>query len=595
MWRTPRLFPAGKTSVFDTSAGQCDQSHFRTLFLECLLDFRRKNSGILGPAGELEKDVPRVYRGQAPNKRPTNVEITINHHDQNMAPTRLFKTEEDYYRHQARLENYRQYRRTHREQCRAKGRERMARLCAAPTEEQRAKHREAQARYREQYREQIAHRARRAAAAKNAAAGKETKRRPKAHGRLPHVPPLPQPSRVQRGAVVGVCEESWGRGKHRPRSGPERLEESGIVAGGRPRIWTKGTMDEAGSNSCSSPVPAERFQHHLFVEEEPLHMVFGAESGGAHGGDGGRARHGRESFPAGCKSVGVAPSSRTVVVPGAAEPRLLVLGLGGWKVEGHSKQRGKRRNDLPGTQHQPHQLTPTHMSADEVVMDERGFKDPWYYCLPPFRGDRTRVLRERRAGRYPFHLVAQGHIVGTFDNWPEAKASITGYLDCSHQGCYSEEECIEVWQRLCVLGVHPHAVDPTYAPPCAASMSGFVNTSPRKTRGVVPGSASASPVKKEGGSGRPASSDPQLLADLKRYCSPILPASNPSPRKGAPVAAEDTTPLNFAIRGGGIVSSSAVRSAERYLELQRRGEEPDMLVTRSLQDASLFALEDGDD
>ncbi|KAJ7782429.1 hypothetical protein DFH07DRAFT_949233 [Mycena maculata] len=97
-----------------------------------------------------------------------------------MAPTRLFKTEEDYYCHQARLENYRQYRRTHRKQCRAKGRECIAWLRAAPTEEQRAKRRKAQARYCERYCEQIAHRARRAAAAKNAAAGKETKHQPKA-------------------------------------------------------------------------------------------------------------------------------------------------------------------------------------------------------------------------------------------------------------------------------------------------------------------------------------------------------------------------------------------------------------------------------
>jgi hypothetical protein len=73
----------------------------------------------------------------------------------------------------------------------------MARLRAAPTEEQREKHREAQRKYRERYaavthskrwvvttqaryRESIAHRARRAAVKKNAARGKVTKLRPKA-------------------------------------------------------------------------------------------------------------------------------------------------------------------------------------------------------------------------------------------------------------------------------------------------------------------------------------------------------------------------------------------------------------------------------
>ncbi|KAJ7782427.1 hypothetical protein DFH07DRAFT_949231 [Mycena maculata] len=168
------------------------------------------------------------------------------------------------------------------------------------------------------------------------------------------------------------------------------------------------------------------------------------------------------------------------------------------------------------SQGQPRQLRRTNMSVDEVVMDEQGVKDRRYYCLPPFRGDRTQVLLEGHAGRYPLHLVAQAHIAGIFDNWPEAKASITNYLDGSHQGCYSEEECIDVWQRLCMLGIHPHAVDPVYAPPACR----------------------ASPVKKEGGSGHLAPSDPQLLADLKRFCSPILPPANSSPRKGALVAAE---------------------------------------------------------
>ncbi|KAJ7248188.1 hypothetical protein B0H12DRAFT_1072780 [Mycena haematopus] len=83
-------------------------------------------------------------------------------------------------RHLLRLESYRNYHARHREQCRAKGRERMARLRAKKTEEQRVRHREAQARYRERFREEIAHRARRANVKKNAAVGKETKLRPKA-------------------------------------------------------------------------------------------------------------------------------------------------------------------------------------------------------------------------------------------------------------------------------------------------------------------------------------------------------------------------------------------------------------------------------
>jgi hypothetical protein len=37
------------------------------------------------------------------------------------------------------------------------------------------------------------------------------------------------------------------------------------------------------------------------------------------------------------------------------------------------------------------------------------------------------------------------------------------------------------------------------------------------------------------------------------------------------------------------------RSAIRYREMQRCGEEPDMLVTRSFEQASLFALQEDED
>ncbi|KAF8157757.1 hypothetical protein K438DRAFT_1777090 [Mycena galopus ATCC 62051] len=52
--------------------------------------------------------------------------------------------------------------------------------------------------------------------------------------------------------------------------------------------------------------------------------------------------------------------------------------------------------------------------------------------------------------------------------------------------------------------------------------------------------------------------------------------------------------LNFVIRGAGIVSSSAMRTERRYRELQSRGEEPELLVTRCLQEASSFAVDEGD-
>ncbi|KAJ6449251.1 hypothetical protein C8R47DRAFT_1230727 [Mycena vitilis] len=82
-----------------------------------------------------------------------------------------------------RLATYRKYRRTHLVDRREKTRARMADLRAREDKAQRQqrleRHREAQKKYRERWAEQIAHRARRAAARRNAALGKKTKPRPK--------------------------------------------------------------------------------------------------------------------------------------------------------------------------------------------------------------------------------------------------------------------------------------------------------------------------------------------------------------------------------------------------------------------------------
>ncbi|KAJ7450239.1 hypothetical protein B0H11DRAFT_2246807 [Mycena galericulata] len=235
-------------------------------------------------------------------------------------------------------------------------------------------------------------------------------------------------------------------------------------------------------------------------------------------------------------------------------------------------------------------LVPTNLRRDELVMDERGVKDRRYYCLPPFRSNRSLAVSSQRGGRFPLYIVTQGHIVGTFNTWPEAKASISGYPDFSHQGCQTEDECIDVWQRLCALGIHPHPADPALTILPGEGAAPFVNISPRKTRGKTD-----SPVKRETTPGPSTGGNAQLLADLKRFASPIRPNS-PSPSKSARAADEAAAAhVNFAIRGAGIVSSSVVRTEERYREMQRRGEEPDMLVTRSIRQASLFALDDEDE
>ncbi|KAJ6590099.1 hypothetical protein DFH09DRAFT_1307549 [Mycena vulgaris] len=83
-----------------------------------------------------------------------------------------------------RCGSYRKYRRTHLDECCKKGQIRMAASHARESTEARAarleRHRETQRKYRERFREQIAHRAWQAAVQKNAAAGKATNLRPKA-------------------------------------------------------------------------------------------------------------------------------------------------------------------------------------------------------------------------------------------------------------------------------------------------------------------------------------------------------------------------------------------------------------------------------
>ncbi|KAJ7154949.1 hypothetical protein C8R43DRAFT_1126333 [Mycena crocata] len=227
----------------------------------------------------------------------------------------------------------------------------------------------------------------------------------------------------------------------------------------------------------------------------------------------------------------------------------------------------------------------TNLRADKITMDVGGTQDARYYCLPPMYLDPKGTREPKRGFRY--HLVFQGHTVGIFDNWGEAKLSLSGFEDAGNRGFDTLEAAIEAWQKMCTWGVHPHPVDPVFVKTPSKSTSRFVNTTPRK-----PAPARSSPVKREG-SAPPANA--QVLADLKRYCSPILPqaaqAVSASSSRSSPVKASSPF-VNFAIRGAGIVSSSAERSQERYLDLQRRGEQPDLLVTRSFEQASLFALDD---
>ncbi|KAJ7707028.1 hypothetical protein B0H14DRAFT_3525879 [Mycena olivaceomarginata] len=203
----------------------------------------------------------------------------------------------------------------------------------------------------------------------------------------------------------------------------------------------------------------------------------------------------------------------------------------------------------------PRKLATTNLSLEDLRMDDRGIKDPRYYCLPP---NRTR------------------------GKTAEAKAGIGRYPDNSNQGCFSEEECIEVWQRLCLLGVHPHPVDPAGFDLPSVSAAAFTNTSPRRSA-----PASGAPRLKREEKPDPVGKKPELLADL-----PTLPAASPSraPRQSRH---EANPHVNFAIGGSGVIRAARdERTEQRYREMQQRGEEPDLLVTRSFARAALFAMDD---
>ncbi|KAJ7818602.1 hypothetical protein B0H14DRAFT_2601176 [Mycena olivaceomarginata] len=435
-----------------------------------------------------------------------------------------FKTEQDYRRYLQRLEDYRNYRARHREKCRAQGRQRMARLRKKATDEQRAHHREAQARYREKNREWLAHKARLAAREKNAAAGENNQ------GAAQGTPLLLMTRRIQPLLlllafnvgkillVLPVQNDRPGRRLICLESFAETTVFRFAVRFGDARV-----RGEPGGTGCPALAIAPA----------------GAASPGTEGvglcGDGVRMQ---EALKVGWVAHSTSDGSDSGGACQFGDPRVALLDGRHYGVApAPLENQALRINGVA-------RPTPTNLPLEDLQMDNRGIKDPRYYCLPPFRGDR------KTAG------VSEARI--------EAKASLTGYPDSNHQGCKTEEECIEVWQRLCVLGVHPHPVDPSFFQPPSENALVFVNLSPRKSH-----ASSSANVKQED--------------------------TTPSPTKAArPSGSKGGAFVNYAIRGDGVISSSAERSEQRYLEAQRRGEEPDLLITRSFAQASLFALDDED-
>jgi hypothetical protein len=53
---------------------------------------------------------------------------------------------------------------------------------------------------------------------------------------------------------------------------------------------------------------------------------------------------------------------------------------------------------------------------------------------------------------------------------------MTGYPGSDNKGFNTREECVEAWQALCPLGVHPHPVDPAAQPARIQRVTGMGNS-----------------------------------------------------------------------------------------------------------------------
>jgi hypothetical protein len=106
---------------------------------------------------------------------------------------------------------------------------------------------------------------------------------------------------------------------------------------------------------------------------------------------------------------------------------------------------------------------------------------------------------------------------------------VSGYPGAGNKGFHTVEECINAWQTMCPLGVHPHPVEPTTPLPVEPTVPVKVEEPRSSPRTALPPRSprtAARGVKDEDGDTPDAA----------------------SPRSG--------THVNFAIRGHGVISSS---------------------------------------
>ncbi|KAJ6490866.1 hypothetical protein C8R45DRAFT_928699 [Mycena sanguinolenta] len=153
-------------------------------------------------------------------------------------------------------------------------------------------------------------------------------------------------------------------------------------------------------------------------------------------------------------------------------------------------------------------LRPTNLTAKDMIPDTfNPAHDQRFWCVPRMHDKAS----DGDSGAFPLYLVTQGRRVGIWHNWTVVKAMVAGWPHSAYCGHHSVEGCIQEWQLHCLLGVHPHPVDPQHAhdAPGVDSPNEIAVSQMRMT---------------PAGLGRVVVG--QLQADLQQFCRPVLAAES---------------------------------------------------------------------
>ncbi|KAJ7315786.1 hypothetical protein DFH08DRAFT_971799 [Mycena albidolilacea] len=245
----------------------------------------------------------------------------------------------------------------------------------------------------------------------------------------------------------------------------------------------------------------------------------------------------------------------------------------------------------------PHALTPTNMTAEEVIPETGNpAHNPQFWCLPPVRDQPS---EDHRGGGYPMYLVSQGKAVGVWHNWTVVKLMVSGHPSGAQRGHHTMAGCIAEWQQHCAVGVHPHP-----AAPEEAASSQTPRVTPQAARQQAAIQATAGPPKSRG---RPV--PPGLQTELQLYCMPQLvglsskdeaitssaaddlssSVSSPSSVTSTEWAAVPEAARYFALWGGRIVYTDRVEAREDFVEAERTGKKPKILSTTNYNEAQAFS------